>query len=73
MGEGQFRMNLLYTCRAAMEREACEIRHGEEEVDIVMSSKLGHYAQSVGRMVMQREVEERGRGGRGHAGRVRTI
>ena len=69
-------MNLLYTCRIAMEREATEeveIRHGEDEVDIVMNSKLGHCAQSVGRMVMQREVEERGRGGRGLGGRVRTI
>ena len=41
-----------------------EIRH-IEKVDILMNSKLDHYAPAVGRMVMEREV-----GGRGERGGV---
>ena len=44
--------------------EGVEIRHGEQEVDIIMNSKLDHYAPSVGRMVLERGVRGRvaGRG-----------
>ena len=58
------KLNLLYTCRKAMERqsnEEVEIRHGYEEVDIIMNSKLDHYAPDVGRMVMEREAGQRKR------------
>ena len=72
--EVKFKMNLLYTCQKAMERqisEGVEIRRGEEEVDILMNSKLDHYAPAVGRMVMQREVADRVKGGRGRGGGAR--
>ena len=66
-----FKLNLLYTCSKAMERqssEGVEIRHGEQEVDIIMNSKLDHYAPAVGRMVLERGVRGRvagiGRGAR---------
>ena len=53
-----------------MEREVCEgvvIRRGEAEVDLVMNSKLDHYAPAVGRMVIINGVREgqRGPGGGG--------
>ena len=38
-------------------------------MDILMNSKLDHYAPAVGRMVMEREVAGRGRGEKGPAGR----
>ena len=66
----------LYTCQKAMERqisEGVEIRHGEEDVDILMNSKLDHYAPAVGRMVMQRDVADRAGGGRGRGGGTRRI
>ena len=58
--------NLLLTHQMML-----QIRHGEDEVDILMNSKLDHYAPAVGRMVMQREVADRGRGGRGRGGGAR--
>ena len=60
-----YKLNLLYTCNKAMERqssEGVEIRRGEGGVDIIMNSKLDHYAPTVGRMVMERGVAGRGRG-----------
>ena len=63
--EVSYKLNLMYTCDKAMERqssEGVEIRHGEGEVDIIMNSKLDHYAPTVGRMVMERGVAGRGRG-----------
>ena len=71
--EVSYKLNLLYTCDKAMQRqisEGVEIRHGEEECDILMNSKLDHYAPAVGRMVMERGVAERGRG-RGQGARRR--
>ena len=71
MDKVDFKLNLLYTCSKAMERKSCEgvkIRHGEQEVDIIMNSKLDHYALAVGRMVLERGV--RGRvAGRGQGAR----
>ena len=66
-------MTLVDTYAKAMEREVCEgvvIRRGEAEVDLVMNSKLDHYAAAVGRMVMSSGVREgrRGAGGRGRGG-----
>ena len=67
------------TYAKAMEREVCEgvvIRRGEAEVDLVMNSKLDHYAPAVGRMVISSGVREGqrrlgggggSRGGRGRA------
>ena len=61
-----YRLNLLYTCNKAMERqssEGVEIRHREQDVDII-NSKFDHYALHVGRMVLEKEVAGRGRGAR---------
>ena len=69
----RFKLTLVDTYAKAMEREVCEgvvIRRGEAEVDLVMNSKLDHYAPAVGRMVMSSGVREgrRGAGGRGRGG-----
>ena len=75
----KFKLTLVDTYAKAMEREVCEgvvIRRGEAEVDIVMNSKLDHYAPAVGRMVISSGVREGqrrlgggggSRGGRGRA------
>ena len=78
--EVKLKLTLVDIFHKAMEREVCEgvvIRRGEAEVDLMMNSKLDHYAPAVGRMVMNSSVREvvrgvgwRGRGrGRGRAGR----
>ena len=70
----KYQVRCLYTCQKAMERqisEGVEIRNGEMEVDILMNSKMDHYAPAVGRMVMQRDVVDSRRGGRGRGGGTR--
>ena len=73
----KFKLTLVDTFEKPMEREVCEgvmIRRGEAEVDLVLNSKLDHYAPVVGRMVMSNSVREGRRGGevrRGVAGRGR--
>ena len=52
VSEVRFKLS-LYTCLKAMERQAskgAEIRHGEQEVDVIMNSKLDHYAPAAGQL-----------------------
>ena len=71
----KFKLTLVDTFEKPMEREVCEgvmIRRGEAEIDLVLNSKLDHYAPVVGRMVMSNSVREGRKGGesrRGVAGR----
>ena len=71
-----FRLAVVDSFVKAMEREVCEgvvIRRGEAEVDIVMNSKLDHYAPAVGKMIISSGVSEgrRGAAGGGGGGRGR--
>ena len=62
----------------AMKKAVCQgvvLRRGEAEVDLMMKSKLDHYAPAVGRLVMNSGVREgvRGVGWRGrHRGSGRA-
>ena len=76
----KFKLTLVDTYAKAMEREVCEgvvIRRGEAEVDLVMNSKLDHYAPAVGRMVISSGVREGqrrpGGGGGSRGGRGRGL
>ena len=53
--EVKLKLTLVDIFHKAMEREVCEgvvIRREEAEVDLMMNSKLDHYAPAVGRMMM---------------------
>ena len=61
----EYKLELVGHTSKPLERqswEGCEI-HGDQS-DIIMNSKLDHYAPAVGRMVMERGVADRGRGAR---------
>ena len=63
----RYKLSHLYTCIKVKKRQASEgveIRHGEQEVNIIKNSKLEHCVPVVGGLVMERGVAGRGRGAR---------
>ena len=57
----KFKFSIARACDKPMLRqihEGVEIRNAENDSDILMNSKLDHYAPAVGRVVITRAVRE---------------